>query len=183
MIDSFSKDLNKLIEAFCQGDESAFDKIASIIYRDVLNIACLNSLSREDAKDVLQVVLLKIYNKLKGFKKQAKFSSWVYRITVNASIDLIRKKKRKAKIAEKYKKADSLKASQNRAGSDDDKNRLVREKLEELSLKQKNVFILKHFQKLSFKEISKTIGCSQSTAKTHFFRAVGKLKEKINSGG
>lgn len=182
MIDSFSKDLDRLIEAFCQGEESAFDKIASIIYRDVLNIACLNSLSQEDAKDVLQVVLLKIYKKLKGFKKQAKFSSWVYRITVNASIDLIRKKKRKAKIAEKYKEAGSLKANQNSPDFDGE-NRLVREKLKELSPKQKNIFILKHFQRLSFKEISKVIGCSQSTAKTHFFRAVDKLKEKINSGG
>lgn len=182
MIDSFNKDLNRSIEAFCQGDESAFDKIASIIYRDVLNIACLNSLNQEEAKDVLQAVLLKIYKKLKGFKKEAKFSSWVYRITVNASIDLIRKKKRKAKIAEEYKKAGRLEVSRN---SPDfyDKNKLVREKLEELSLKQKNIFILKHFQKLSFKEISKTVGCSQSTAKTHFFRAVDKLKEKINPGG
>jgi RNA polymerase sigma-70 factor (ECF subfamily) len=182
MIDSFSKDLGRLIEAFCQGDESAFDKIAFIIYQDIINIACMNGLSREEGKDVLQMVLLKIYKKMKTFKKKAKFSSWVYRITINASIDLIRKKKRVAKIANKYK--EDMKREGNKNNLDlNYKNKIIKDKLNQLSDKQRNVFILRHFQKFPFKKISKIIGCSESTAKTHFFRAVNNLKEKMNLGG
>lgn len=182
MIDSFAEELDQLIEAFCQGDEAAFEQIVSIIYQDILNIAYLNSLSQQDAEDVLQSVLFKIYRKLKSFRGSSKFSTWVYRITVNASIDLIRKKKRLSRIKEKHKANKQILASRDNLDIKH-KKKVVTRYLAELPLRQRQVFILRHFQNLTLKQISKVIGCTQSTVKTHLFRAIESLKAKVAQRG
>lgn len=171
------QELRRLLEEFKNGDESAFAEIARQAHHDIINIAYRYVGNLEDAKDVLQEVLLRIHYRAKSFFGISKFSTWLYRVTINTSIDLLRKRKRIANIHSKFVSQAQDFSGQN--SPDSGLKALMAEALEKLSLRQKNVFILKHFQSFSIEEIAKTIGCSKSSVKTHLTRAVENLKKNM----
>ena len=84
-----------LIEKLKQGDESAFKKILETWQDMVFNTAIGILQNAEDAEDVAQEVFVQIFESIKGFKAESKFSTWLYRITVSKALDHLRKKKRK----------------------------------------------------------------------------------------
>ncbi len=168
-----------LIEDFLRGNDDSFAKIALLVHQDVLNIAYRYVGNIEDSKDVLQEVLLKIYNKLIYFKKESKFSSWIYRITMNASLDFLRKRRRGWCLKDRYLKNRRTTISLRDDIDIRDKEIIMKKTIEELSLGQKNVFILRHYKGLKINEISKTLGCSQSSVKTQLKRAIDKMRKKI----
>ncbi|MBD3263889.1 MAG: sigma-70 family RNA polymerase sigma factor [Candidatus Omnitrophica bacterium] len=170
--------LQKLIEDFLRGDDNSFRNLAILIHQDVLNISYRYVGNIEDAKDILQEVLIKIHRKVRSFKRRSKASTWIYRLTVNASIDFLRKKrsffnlKKKASIhKEKY--------TFSKDKETEDKKKVIENMLKVLPLRQKNAFILKHFEGLKIKEISKILKCSQSSVKTHLRRAVDNLRKIV----
>jgi len=173
------EELSRLIDQFAGGNLKVFEKIAALIHQDILNIAYRYVGNSEDAKDVLQEVLLKIYRKGELFKKGAKFSTWVYRITINASLDFLRKRKRVFNLFSRYKK--NRKEDVALADKIDlrDKKQRLSGAVYDLPLRQKNVFILKHYQGLTIQKISASLACSQSTVKTHLQRAINTLTQKI----
>ncbi len=173
------KQLSELIDAFLTGNEGAFEQMAVLIHQDILNIAYRYLGNLEDAKDVLQEVLLKVYRKLEFFKQTAKFSTWIYRVTVNTTIDFIRRKKRALNLKSRYKKEASESGSLKDVVNGRDKMRILNKACQALPLRQKNVFILKHYQGLTIEEISRVLGCSPSTVKTHLVRAIEALKNNI----
>jgi len=169
--------LNELIEAFLAGEKESFDQIVSIIHQDIINIAYHYVGNIEDSKDILQNVLLKIYQKMKFFRKAAKFSSWIYRITTNTSLDLLRKRKRIYGLKNRYEKDHESCQLPKQDKEIKSKSMLIKETIYNLSDKQKKVFILKHYQGLTIREVSKILGCSQSTVKTHLIRAIGNIRK------
>ena len=179
MLRQREKESLMLIESFLQGDDKAFAKIALLIHQDVLNISYRYVGNIEDAKDVLQEVLLKIHNKLINFKKESKFSSWIYRITINASLDFLRKKKRGWYLKERYLKNEQTPTSLRDDIDIRDKGVIMKKTIEELSSGQKSVFILRHYKGLKIEEISKVLGCSQSSVKTQLKRGIDKIRKRI----
>jgi RNA polymerase sigma-70 factor (ECF subfamily) len=97
-----------------------------------------------------------------------KISTWIYRITINASIDFLRRKKKKVSFKEEI-------ASDSK-DRDKEKEEILKEAISKLPLRQKNVIVLKHFEGLKIKEISKILNCSQSSVKTHILRGIRNLK-------
>ncbi|MCK5492905.1 MAG: RNA polymerase sigma factor [Candidatus Omnitrophica bacterium] len=179
MLRQREKESLELIESFLKGNDEAFSKIALLIHQDVLNISYRYVGNVEDAKDVLQEVLLKIHNKLIYFKKESKFSTWIYRITINASLDFLRKRKRSWCLKGRYLKNELTTTSLRDDIDIRDKGVIMKKAIEELSLGQKNVFILRHYKGLKIAEISKVLGCSQSSVKTQLKRGIDKIREKI----
>jgi len=167
------------IQKFMRGDESYFDKIALLIMPDIVNIAYRYTQNSEDAKDVCQEVLIKVYSKIKSFKQGAKFSTWVYRVTINASIDFLRKRKKTVVLNDDIAKdkTNFFESAHNIEAKDIEEK--IKTEVNKLPMRQKNVFILKHFQGLKISEISKTLGCSQSSVKTHLVRSVANLRKNI----
>lgn len=167
------------IEKFLGGDQGYFDQLAYLIMPDIVNIAYRYTQNIEDAKDVCQEVLIKLYRNLKAFRRGAKFSTWVYRVTLNASIDFLRKQKKTVILNESIvKNDDSYSSLQENIESKDIKDKIKKE-VDKLPARQKNVFILKHFQSLKIRQISKILGCSQSSVKTHLVRSVQNLRKNI----
>jgi RNA polymerase sigma-70 factor (ECF subfamily) len=172
------EEVKSLMEEFLAGKEPAFEGIARLIHPDILNIAYRYVGNPEDAKDVLQEVLFKIHRSAKSFRSNSKFSTWIFRITVNSSIDFLRKRKKSLDLKSRYLRDRQEQSS----GSDDvsqEKETMVREALEKLSLRQKNVFILKHYQGLTIEEIGNVLGCSLSSVKTHLSRAIYFLRKNM----
>ncbi len=167
---------SNLIEKFLEGDKSCFAEILKVISSDVINLAYCYTHNLEDAKDIFQEVSFKIFKYLKFFKKKAKFTTWVYRITVNTCIDFLRKKKKIMAMKEEIIKDENSFCEKL---EDKERLRMVKEALSNLPSKAKAVFILRHYQGLKIAEIGKILGCSESSVKTHLTRAIAIIKKNL----
>ncbi|NOR14565.1 MAG: sigma-70 family RNA polymerase sigma factor [Candidatus Aminicenantes bacterium] len=174
---------NALIQAARQGNMEAFRQLFDENRQRIFAVAFRYAKNVEDAEDILQDTFIKAYQGLEKFKvtEDTCFSAWLYRISINSSIDLLRKNR---KMRDKYFDNDSF---DNLSSNDDNHNpehsnriREVREKidivLETLTSRQRMIFILRHYQHLSTKEISEYMSCSQGSVKKQLFRAVSAVK-------
>ena len=82
-----------LIENFTKGSEASFEELVRRYETKVHNLAMRLTRNTEDAEEVLQDVFITVYRKVAGFEGKSKFSSWLYRITVNAAFMKLRKRK------------------------------------------------------------------------------------------
>jgi RNA polymerase sigma-70 factor (ECF subfamily) len=170
----------ELIDAALRGDEDAFalrvrpyrNNMLSLSYRMVGNL--------EDAKEVCQEVIFKIFRYLNKFKKGKSFKNWMYKIVVNASHDFLRKKRKLENIYAMKK------ASGENASLDPEiqfLNREVKEMLaqclEDLSPREKVVFLLRDGEGLSVKEAAAVLGTTSMSVRTHLSRARQKLRIRL----
>lgn len=88
------KNEKDLIEAALQGDEDAFELLLYPYRNNMLNLSFRMVGNLEDAKEVCQEAILKIFKYMNGFKRGKSFKNWMYKIVVNASNDFLRKKRR-----------------------------------------------------------------------------------------
>ena len=145
--------------------------------------------SAEDAKDVSQNVLIKIYNNLSNFKGDSLFSTWIYRITVNTCIDEIRKYKRKNEVSiddedkgiGRNIQEPALNPEQNIIASEG--LNAVLEAVKELPEEYSTVINLRDIQGFAYSEIAEITDCSLGTVKSRISRARGKLKELLLKKG
>ena len=84
------------VERARQGDESAFEALVNLYGKKVYNTACRICKNEADAEDVAQEVFLKVYRALPNFKGESSFSTFLYRVTVNACLDFVRRSGRAA---------------------------------------------------------------------------------------
>lgn len=149
----------------------------------IFSLAYQYTKNAEDAEDILQETFIKAYRSLHRFNIQdgKTFSPWLCRIGINCSIDYLRRNK-----ARKEKDA-IMKNIENLTSDDTDSNpenssvqREIREKIDQtlnkLSGQQKIIFILKHYQQLTTKEIAEYLNCSEGSVKRQLFRAVSAMK-------
>lgn len=178
----------ELVESARQGDMEAFRQLFEVNKRKVFAIAFRYAKNKEDAEDILQDTFIKAYQGLDKFhtNKGTSFTSWLYRISINSSIDLLRKKN---KMEDKFFNPDNLdNLSSNNlghnpehsAGIQDTRNK-IGSVLNQLTARQRMIFILRHYQQLSTQEISEYMGCSQGSVKKQLFRAVTAIKDHFKS--
>jgi RNA polymerase sigma-70 factor (ECF subfamily) len=135
--------------------------------------------THENADDVLQNTMIKIYNNLPAFKYNSKLFSWMYRIAVNESLNFI-KKNNKNKMGEELNEEliSSLKSDPFYEGDE------IMLKLEKALLtlppRQQEIFRLKYFNDFTFEEIAQILGVSQGSLKASYHLAVKKIKNILN---
>lgn len=172
-----------LIESFLKGDESAFKEIATKYLPKIYWHARRMLQNHHDADDVTQEVLISLYNNLKKFNFKSELSTWIYRITYNKSVNKIRKNG----IKKFFSFDDEIEISSYDDNAIiqniDDKKEMenILNFLQELPLKQREVFIMRNFDELSYEEIAKITGKSVGTLKANYFHALQKIKEKIKN--
>jgi len=170
-----------LIEKFLAGDESAFNELAKKYFDKIYWHALRMLGDPNEADDAVQEVLITMFEKLKDFKFNSEFSTWIYRITHNKCLNRIRKNK----IKNFFSFDDEVEVSTNEetmiVENIDYKTEMknVLNFLKELPIKQREAFIMRTFDELSYEEISKITGKSVGTLKANYFHALKKLKEKI----
>jgi RNA polymerase sigma-70 factor (ECF subfamily) len=176
----------QLVEAFQNGDASAFDalldrwdlKIRGAIYRLVG--------PHEDVRDLCQETFLKAYRGLGGFKKEARFSSWLYQIAVNACRD--RQRRRRGRTLISLDDLDGNEVALPAANALDvvesrDLSRLVAAAVEALPPEQREVIVLKEYQGLTFLEIADALDLPISTVKTRLYRGLVQLRQRLERQG
>jgi RNA polymerase sigma-70 factor (ECF subfamily) len=177
----------ELVAAFQGGDASAFDalvgrwdrKIQGAIYR-VLGPS-------EDSRDLCQEVFLKAYRALGTFKQEARFSSWLYQIALNACRDRLRRRRGRTQVS-----LDDLEGVHQplQAGPSAlelvearDLARAVQAAMDTLPHEQREVIALKEYQGLTFVEIAEALEVPVSTVKTRLYRGLGQLRVQLERRG
>jgi len=181
-------DEREIIQSAQAGNDEAFRQLFEENKNGIFSLALRYTKNAEDAEDIVQETFIKVYNSLHNFHTQdkTKFSSWLYRISINCSIDHLRKHK---KMKEKH----SINQDVQNISSNNENcnpvyiNRLkeVREKIDlilnQVSFKQRMIFTLRHYQHLTTQEIAEYMNCSQGSVKKQLFRAVSAIKTDFKS--
>ena len=170
------------------GDETAFRRLVERHSRAVFQLAFRMTGSEADAEDIVQESFLKAYRELKRFESRSSFSTWLHRITVNCSYDLLRKRPRhKAESLEPFDgeagPVTTLEA--NPAGRPDrvvygaEVQRRVETAMGTLTPAERTAFLLRHVEGRSIDEIGATLGLQVSATKHSIFRAVQKMRRAL----
>ena len=165
-----------------QGDSEAFRVLVEQHSRSVFRLAFRMIGNEQDAEDVVQESFLRAYRQLGRFESRANFGTWLYRITANCAVDLMRAKQARhdQSRAETLDDAVDTTLSQlpdpERMAGSAEIQRRVTKALEGLSPLERAAFTLRHYEGRSIEEISRTLGLGTSAAKHSVFRAVKKLR-------
>jgi RNA polymerase sigma-70 factor (ECF subfamily) len=175
------EELLEIIKKAQGGDQEAFQEIVQRYRVQVAGIAYRMVGDYEDAKDISQMVFVKIYQNLHRFDTTKKLSTWLYRITINASIDFIRKfRKHKLEVLDNI--IGELKEKKNDVEGVYQRGLIrlaVDEALESLNPKQRSVFVLRDVEGLDIKEVSQVTGMPQATVRWYLHRARAKLRDEL----
>jgi len=173
-------DEKRLAERLLRGDPEAFRDFVDAYKRRIYGLAFEFTRNHADAEDVSQTVFIKIHRSMGTFREGASLNAWLYRITVNAAIDHIRKRS-----FFPSPKAPEL-VSESPADPERDAVRsLLQTKiaaaLGRISDRERAVFLLRHDHDLSLKEIAEALDLTVGAVKSYLFRSIKKLQKELGT--
>ena len=169
----------KLVAKAQSGNNVAFGKLVKKYQMQVFNLAYDYLGDFETARDIAQDIFLKVMVNLSGFSGEAKFSTWLYRIAVNASLDA-KRKSRKSRFR-LFSDADVIERQAAKNGNRSDEFPEIDGYVNNLSGQQRSAVILRFYHQKSVREIAGIMDCSPNTVRTHLYRAIEKLKKTIKT--
>lgn len=164
------------------GDRGAFEQLFRTHQKRVFSVALNFFGGRSDlAEDVAQQVFLKLFRKIGDFRAEAEFTTWLYRVTVNACLDEQRRRRRRLNLADFFRFAEAASAS----SAQDEKiyereiSGEVQKALAALKPKYRLPILLKYSENLSYAEIAAILECSEGTVASRLSRGHKMLAEKL----
>lgn len=172
-----------LVKRFNGGDESAFNDIVKKYQKKIYWHIRRMTGNHLDADEVTQEVLIVIYDNLKKFRFQSSLYTWIYRITSTRTLNFINRSKVKRLLGIEDSGAAELSGGEDIIENIEQRERFekLEQKLSQLPAKQREVFILRNFDDMSYKEISEITGRSEGGLKANYFHAVNKLTELMQA--
>jgi RNA polymerase sigma-70 factor, ECF subfamily len=169
------------------GDSEAFRLLVERHGRAIFRLAYRITGNEEDAEDVVQETFLKAYREINRYEARCSFSTWLYRIASNCSLDLIRKRTLRERKRERdpdptrdiLHSLPATNAGPERALLSSQISATVHRALKQLSSQERAAFVLRHFEGLSIEEIGQALGTGASATKHSIFRAVQKLRRSL----
>lgn len=176
-----------LVEQFQSGDHGAFDVLVERHYTRIYELAYYFVHDVEDAYDITQEVFLRVFRSLPNFKGDASFFTWVYRIATNACIDFRRRRSRYQDVEltdEIIHQADTTlfiarERPPDRRALGTELDARIRQAVDQLPEKQRQVFILRHYEELALQEIATILGRGLGTIKAHLFHATRTMRRLL----
>ena len=180
----------ELVARSIAGDTESFDQLILRWERPIYALAYRTIGREEDARDIVQDTFLRAYRALPGFKGQAKFSSWLYRIALNLCRDWMRRQRRTptvpipegvdiTELASERGPVESIEDLVARR----EMSRAVAIAMKELPDEQRTAIILKEYHGLTFQEIADLQGCPLSTVKTRLYQGLSVLRRNLEQSG
>lgn len=170
------------------GDNDAYRLLVDRHSRGVFRLAFRMTGNEQDSEDVVQETFLRAYKQIHRYEARSSFSTWLYRIAANYSLDLVRRKKRHGEIGLQESATEEEPVIHALPSPEPGPDRLlfsgavqqrVAATLDELSQQERTAFVLRHFEGQSIEEISGVLGLSNNAAKHSIFRAVQKLRRAL----
>jgi RNA polymerase sigma-70 factor (ECF subfamily) len=169
------------------GDADAFRVLVDRHSRSLFRVAYRMTGNQQDAEDVVQESFLRAYKQLSRFDERASFGTWLYRIAINCSLDLVRARKRRneqlapadPEIDEPVLALPSTDPDPGRLALSGEVRERVTEAMNDLSASERTAFVLRHFEGMCIEDVSRVLGCQPGAAKHSVFRAVQKLRRAL----
>ena len=183
-------DEKQLIQALQNGSELAFKSLVEMFQSKVTNTALGFVPNLQDAEDIAQEVFVEVYRSVKKFREESKLSTWIYRITTTKSLEFIRHKKRKKRVAF-FQSLIGLDDDKTRARSDEfnhpgvqlenkERAKILFDHIDKLPENQKVAFTLQKVEGLSQKEICEVMETSESAIESLLHRAKKNLQKSLH---
>jgi RNA polymerase sigma-70 factor (ECF subfamily) len=169
-----------LLERYRNGDRAAFTELVVRYQRPLYNAAFWVLRSVEDANDITQIVFLKVAEQLDDYDPQYKFFSWIYRIAVNESLDIVGRRRREAVLDDSVP-VPAVDPGAERAEAE--RAELVQRALMDLKPGERAIIVLKHFRGLSYPEIAEILGIPEKKVKSRLFEARERLRRVMRQRG
>jgi RNA polymerase sigma-70 factor (ECF subfamily) len=177
----------ELVAKSIGGDADSFNQLVLRWERPIYALAYRTIGREEDARDVCQETFLRAFRALPGFRGQAKFSSWLYRIALNLCRDWIRRERR-APIVQPPEDVDLIEMAAAAEPSESiedlvarkDLTKLVEKAMALLPEEQRTAIVLKEYHGLTFQEIAELVGCPLSTVKTRLYQGLIVLRRELS---
>jgi RNA polymerase sigma-70 factor (ECF subfamily) len=181
---------DELVAKSVGGDAESFNQLILRWERPIYALAYRVIGREEDARDVCQETFLRAFRALPGFKGQAKFSSWLYRIALNLCRDWIRRQRRApvmqmpegidpGELAAERGPVESIEELVSRR----ELSAVVEEAMALLPEEQRTAIILKEYHGMTFQEIADMQGCPLSTVKTRLYQGLTVLRRHLEKNG
>ena len=175
-VDQPTTDLeNDLIKRCRDRDPRAMEQIVKRYQKQVYNTAYGIVGNREDAQDITQDVFLTVWNKISQFKQKSKFSTWIYQIAKNQSLNLKSKKKRRKTDAAEIDDTQAWVPVEEKTPETkvlaDEQQKLLLEALDSLKEKHRIILVLREMESLSYDDIAQVLGCSVGRVKSRLHEA------------
>ena len=174
----------ELIAKAQKGDRGAFESLVKLHEKNVYNLALKLLKNRDDALDAAQDAFLKAWISIKSFRGESKFSSWLYQLTTNACLDLLRREKRHRAATpledEMELAADS---TPQQAAEAAELRESLQQALDSLTPEHRQIFLLRQMRQLSYDEIGRLLGLESGTVKSRLNRAKKQLRQILLQQG
>ncbi|HXG57804.1 MAG TPA: RNA polymerase sigma factor [Thermoanaerobaculia bacterium] len=178
---SVEPDDRELVRTIRQGDAEAFEqlvrrktgKVYALCYRIIGN--------SEDAKDIAQLVFIKLWENLEKYDPQYAFDTWLYRMVTNVAIDFMRSRQSRENAVNSNLRLvkTSEEAEQGVVVQRKEVEAVFREVSNVLSPKQKAIFVMREMEDIPSCDIAKILGCRESTVRNHLFNARKLMQEQL----
>jgi len=180
----------ELVARSVAGDTESFNQLIRRWERPIYALAFRTLGREEDARDVCQETFLRAFRALPGFKGEAKFSSWLYRIALNLCRDWMRRERR-APIVPTPEGVDLVELAGEGDAAEPVDELVARRRLSEtvaramrlLPEDQRTAVVLKEYEGLTFQEIAVLVGCPRSTVKTRLYQGLTVLRRELERNG
>jgi RNA polymerase sigma factor, sigma-70 family len=175
----------ELVDSVLLGNRRDFDVLIERWQKPLFNFVLRFMNSEEEARDACQDAFVNAYRNLSKFKKQSKFSSWLFKIAINRCNTLLKKRKRWRTffdpMAEGEQFADTV-AEEHNMEQVVEREQIyarMRRAISNLPPEQKTVLLLKEYEGLKFHEISEMLDCPLSTVKSRMYYALDGLRKAL----
>ncbi|MGD9140408.1 MAG: RNA polymerase sigma factor [bacterium] len=177
-----NRTMDELSNRFAQGDETVFEEVVNRYSHKVYELCYRILRNEEEARDMAQEVFVRVYEKRGKFGGRSALYTWIYRIATNMCLTQLKKTRIQTVPLDAVEAV--LEA---RPGDGDpdygDLERAVAKAMVQLPPRQRAVFSMRFFDKMSVKEIAQATGTTTGAVKANFHHAVKHLKEMLGEGG
>ena len=165
-----------LVERCRHGDREAFTALVVRYQRPIYNAAFWVLHKAEDASDISQIVFLKVAERLDDYDPKYKFFSWIYRIAVNESLNLLRRKGHEEELDEEMDVPGADSADPLWQVSAAERSKRVQSTLKSMHANDRVVLTLRHFSECSYQEMAQILELDEKTVKSRLFEARQRLR-------
>lgn len=177
----------QLINRAQSGDKKAFELLINDHFKKIYNIAFRIAGNADDASDMTQEVMIKLFRNIGSFGGNSKFSTWVYRVATNTCLDELKKLRRHSAYSinneidtgegELLYEVEDTAPTPDKLAEKSELSGIVAKAINSLSAEHRIVITLRDIQGFSYEETAKIIGCSEGTVKSRISRARASLKK------
>lgn len=167
----------ELVCGIRQNDRKAIEELVNRHRDRVIKTAFYFLQDMEEAEDLSQEIFLEILRSAGRFRQEASLGTWIYRITVNRSLNHLKKINRKSMFRRMEK--DHEQASEHLHLEEKERRRILNQAVQSLSENQRIAFVLSKYEELPYKQISEVMNISLSSVESLIFRAKENLQKKL----